>query len=347
MFKRLAAVIGLGLGVMVMMMGAGEPLKQDDLADARKQARKLQDAGNYKEAFAKYEELVLSPANSGKWVVDDFERGFNCLRNLRLQKDMDSFREKAITAHANDWRLLAKVARNYLDYDHYGAMIAGEFVRGHHRGGGKYMNSFERDRVRGLQLYEKAMALALKSEDAAHDRSRLFINYARALMGNSGYGESWRLQYLSDTSELPDYEDGHYRGSRGRSAPVDEDNAPVYHQQPASFADAQTDGERWRWALSEAARIYPDYKAVTLDTFAAFLRNQFGVQTMASYGFFGRGREADADNDESGPYDVHTLKENETLAKLATGIQRFEIPEEFNFISVYQQVADDKEGYAE
>ena len=34
-----------------------------------------------------------------------------------------------------------------------------------------------------------------------------------------------------------------------------------------------------------------------------------------------------------------TLGENETIARLATGIKRFELPDEFNYIRIYQQVA--------
>ncbi len=44
-------------------------------------------------------------------------------------------------------------------------------------------------------------------------------------------------------------------------------------------------------------------------------------------------------NDESGTFALHTLGENETIARLATGVKRFELPDEFNFIKIYQQIA--------
>ncbi len=42
---------------------------------------------------------------------------------------------------------------------------------------------------------------------------------------------------------------------------------------------------------------------------------------------------------ESGTYALDALEEQETIARLATGIKRFRLPEEHNFIRIYQQVA--------
>ncbi len=73
---------------------------------------------------------------------------------------------------------------------------------------------------------------------------------------------------------------------------------------------------------------------------AQFLLSQFGVQTMAEYGnFFSAQDEADDGKDgdkkdESGTYALHTLKEDETIARLATGIKRFKLPDEQNYIKV-------------
>ena len=61
---------------------------------------------------------------------------------------------------------------------------------------------------------------------------------------------------------------------------------------------------------------------------------------MAQWGWqFGRMVTDDTKEDESGTYALHTLKENETIARLATGIKRFDLPDEFNYIKIYQQIA--------
>ncbi len=51
---------------------------------------------------------------------------------------------------------------------------------------------------------------------------------------------------------------------------------------------------------------------------------------------------------ESSPYEVHTLTDNETLARLANGVRRFELPGEFNYIRLFNQIArNPDQGYAD
>src|SRR5262249_14998403 len=77
--------------------------------------------------------------------------------------------------------------------------------------------------------------------------------------------------------------------------------------------------------------------------FAEFLHGQFGEQTMAQHGWHPRTRdEDDAARDKSGTYALHTLSDDETIARLATGIKRFKLPDEFNFLKIYQQLATEK-----
>ena len=67
--------------------------------------------------------------------------------------------------------------------------------------------------------------------------------------------------------------------------------------------------------------------------------SQFGTQTMAGLPF---GGEPSVGRPEaSGPYAVDTLGDDETIARLATGIKRFKLPDEFNPIKIYQTIAGD------
>jgi hypothetical protein len=73
---------------------------------------------------------------------------------------------------------------------------------------------------------------------------------------------------------------------------------------------------------------------------------------MAEYGIFFRGVLAEEDSVQapqpSGTYALHTLAEQETIARLANGIRRFRLPDEQNFIKIYRQIVeDDKTGYGE
>src|SRR5262249_31167245 len=145
-------------------------------------------------------------------------------------------------------------------------------------------------------------------------------------------------QYLTDLTQLPDYEEGYNNyGGNQRGAPVDADGKPIYYKTPESYEKAQNDGERWRWMLAQAVEFDPGLVNEADYYLANFMRSQLGVQTMAYYGWRQR-NEDDTKKDESGTFALHTLKDNETIAHLATGIKRFQVPDEFNWIAIYERI---------
>src|SRR5262249_5597201 len=166
------------------------------------------------------------------------------------------------------------------------------------------------------------------------------LDFAQQLLTGAGYHEPWRLQYLTDLAQLPDYDEGFYNywGGQDRGAPVDEDNKPVYHHIPKSYADAKTDGERWRWMLVSAMEFDPARRNEVEMQFADFLRSQFGEQTMQYFRYF-KGGDDSAKKGKTGTFALHTLKDTETIARLASGIQRFSVPDEFNWMRIYKEVA--------
>ncbi|MEK6234833.1 MAG: MG2 domain-containing protein, partial [Planctomycetales bacterium] len=237
-----------------------------------------------------------------------------------------------------------------LGVEHYGYMIAGKFRRGQHRGGGKVVNAVERDRVRALQLMTQAMPLA-KQNGSPAEVADFYLGLARMLLNNRGHADAWRLQTLTNLDESPDHEDGWGYYGRNSGAPVDENGEPVFHSTPPSWEAAKTDGQRWRFALAAAMKSDPRRKNTVRMQFGNFLFHQFGAQTMQYHGsgFFGRrASNEDADENESGTYDLRGLQENETIARLASGVKRFKLPDEFNFIRVYQEIAaDDATGHGD
>ena len=152
--------------------------------DARKKAAKLKKDGNWKEAFAAYDGLLMSEGNSGNRAAEDLQNAWDSLNNLRQPALIDSFLEKVISKYPTDWRVLARAGNLYMRSQHWGVIIAGEFKRGHHRGGGKHVNTQQRDRVRALALMERAMK-------AAKD--------ARAMR------EAMRLKAKADFDEVPSF----------------------------------------------------------------------------------------------------------------------------------------------
>ena len=316
-------------------------------AQKRDTALKTMKNGNFKDAYAQFSALVLDASDDPLKAGDDLSNGIQCLRNLNREDEVDDFREKTIAVHAKNWRLLERAAQTYTDGYHIGFIVAGKFSRGHRRGEGRYVNSQPRDRVRGLQLLKQAMAVS-KDETDKKALSQFYTQVASTVM-LGGYYEAWKLQDLTDIEKLPDYEDGYY-GGRGRwnggsahAAPVDNDGKPVFYKVPKSFESAANDGERWRFCLMQAEELNTDRAAEMRYTFAQFLQIQFDVQTMAGFANFGSGG-SDKDKDESGPYAVKTLGEDETIARLANGIKRFKLPDEFNWIKIYQSNADQFKG---
>lgn len=311
-------------------------------AQQREKAEKLQRDGNYKDAYEAFSVLALNSKTEKTMVGRDLHNAVACLTQLNRVNEVDDFREKVIKAHSSNWRLLMESAKSYRDVQHQGYIISGKFERGHHRGGGKYANADERDRIRAIQLMEEAMKLTSRESDKKAV-AQFHLEFSQMLMAFRGWQQSWHLQYLSDLSKLPDYEEGHYYGyyaDHTRGAPVNEDGTPVYHKLPKSYADAATDGERWRWVLMQAAEFDPGLQNEVLFRFASFLNSQFAPNTMAQYSWYFRGGRNDDKDDESGPYALHTLADNETIARLATGVKRFTLPDEFDFVRIFLQVAD-------
>lgn len=329
--RRSLAVLFLAISCAALWIYADQPPAGQRLS----QANKLFQQGNYKEAYELYRQEATFPQASSANASEAMHKGVQSLMNLGRTDEIDEFREKVVEVHHKNWRVLEQVALSYENHDHHGYIVAGKFYRGYHRGGGRYVNAAQRDRVRALQLLQQAQPFAVEDADKKAVGT-FFLHFARTLVQGTGYVEPWRLQELTDLKELPDYEDGWYwRGQTAKGAPVDAEGNPIFHKLPKSFDTAQSDGERWRWFMLQAVEADPARRNEVDVMFADFLRNQFDVQTMARYG-----RVFDDDSkDETGIFAVHTLKDDETIAQLASGIKRFKLPDEFNFITIYQNVA--------
>ncbi|MCA9230106.1 MAG: alpha-2-macroglobulin [Planctomycetales bacterium] len=308
------------------------------------QAKQLSVDGNYQEALVAFQKLLGTEGTETAQLVEGYQLALTCFAQLNRVDEIDGFRETLAEQFQDNWQLLTVVADSYLQQDHFGYMLAGEFHRGRHRGGGKVVNATARDRARALQLYQQSMKLLEQGtkEQRLQAAALLLDGYASALLHGGQYGQSWRLQALTDIDELPDYEEGWGQYSRQpQGAPVDADGKPVLYDIPPTWEDAKNDGERWRWILEKSVQWNPELRTQERFTRARFLESQFGVETLANYGWwFGRRAEQDMPT-ETGTFALHTLGENETIARLATGIKRFELPDDQNPIKLYQQILED------
>jgi hypothetical protein len=326
----------------------------------RSLAKQAFEQGNWRDAYDIVRPLVLSPEGAGRLLADDFRQAIQCLQNLERHHEIDAFIAEAVDAHPQDWRLLAAAAESYRYGVTYGFLVGGEFQRGPQRGGGEYVTSSERDRVLALRLIDRARQQIDTADESAADRGAFYRQLADTILWQRDDTNAWRLQDLTDLAQLPDYETGYrgwgWRGDPGQGAPVDADGQPVLHHVPESWEAATSDGQRWRWSLEQIVRQQPGRRGEVDYQFAQFLRSQFGVQTMQRWGIvlprFGETSadpdDPQAEGDESGPYAVHTLEDQETIARLAIGVKRFRLPDEFHFIAIYKRLAaSDERPYAE
>ncbi|MBI5367767.1 MAG: alpha-2-macroglobulin, partial [Planctomycetes bacterium] len=340
----------LGAALALALTGALAPRGEDPAATPpdRARAAKAQKDGNWKTAYLEYRKLLLAPDAAPDKVGDDLTQCMNAVSRLGTWENAEPTLEEAVKLHAANPRLLNAAARAYLQQlYHYGTIIAGAFTRGPHRGGtGRWVSAADRDRVRALQLYRDA-ADRWTDADPPALRGAFFAEFSDALFNRRGGGAAWRLQELTDLATLPDYLDnesaGGYDAGAG-GAPVNPDGTPVFYAVPASWAAAKNDGERWRWCLERAAAVHPPLAPGIRWQFAQFLRQQFDVQTLAQYGWFfaaaGDDREGDAAAADAAAWSLSGLADGETIARLATGIKRFPLPDEFNFIQRFQEIAD-------
>jgi alpha-2-macroglobulin len=314
------------IAAVLVMLCSVAPAVENEPA-VRERAQHAFKDRNYLKAYEDFRTLALSAETDAKLVGADLDMAIQCLQLLNRQNEGDALCETAVAAHRENWRLLQHAAQYYHTCNKYGQLIAGEFRRGGGSEGGSYVNAYQHDRVRTLQLMRDGLTLALKDTDRTGAAEFLFA-FVDMIQQS---GASWRLQTLTDIGTVPDYDEYNYQpwGRNIQGAPVDADGNPIFHRVPASFEQAKTDGERWRWLLSQAAALANDGRAEF--TFASFLRVQFDVHTMASYGH-------DDDEAETAANSLDALHDDETMARLASGIKRFPLPEEFNFISVLKRV---------
>ncbi len=308
----------------------------DGFADLRKERDRLSEGGMWRELIDLYEGKLIE--FSDEQSAEDLRQAFKGVGKLNAWGEFDALVERAVETHPENAMVLMQAGLMYQQAQHIGRIVGGEFERADRNGvyrmqdgkpaAGQVVQTAYRDRVRSVQLYLKALPHA--------DDDGKFMIWNR-VAGALQTGASWKLQSLTDLAELPDWGDmGPEGGTEGAPWLVE---GPLLFGVPESWDAAANDGERWRFALAEQARLKPDHAADVTVELARFFRNEFGVQTLAGYGWW-RGRDAD---EEKGVLAVHTLAEDECLAKTSDGVRRFKLPADEHFIAMYRSVMDERD----
>ena len=281
-----------------------------------KKVHELSKQGNHREAADLGKKALLTEAGTAELLAATNL----ALGNLNAAPEQEEVIEAAVKAHPKKWPLLLMAGVSYQGLPHQGAIVDGKFERGqyNYRSGGRYVETNLRDRVRALQLMESAWK-NLPDDATAMMKEQVLDTLSHALT-SSRYGavQAWSLQHLTDLGTLPDYDDQSGLDDPATGYPVDAEGNPIYFQAPADWDAARSDGERLMFIRQNLSTLSASVAEEVKLHQAALAKQWFSVQTLAGYGF-----RFEADENESAKRDgiatLHTLKDEETVARLATG----------------------------
>lgn len=344
MFRKILIVFVVLIGLSAVSPLRGIFAVEDQPASrevVRSNAQQLMRDGNWKDALAKFETALSMPTNDGQIAAQDLTDAVNCQQNLQQQAGFDALVELAVENNSQHWEVLSAAAQRYLSAYHYGEVQDAQFIRGRARS--QWMNVSEQDRIRALRLLLRALELENGLDNEARldvGPSRLYIDLANALVSDRSGQLAWRLDTLTDIDADLDYADlDAQKTFPNRYAGVKPDGQPTFLQSASSWDAAESDGQRYRWAIERARNVESAVADEASMSWAAFLQSQYSVTTLSQYRWFGRGGPGDAAEDANSISALHTLAENETIARLATGPKRFLLPSEFDFIAIYREIA--------
>ncbi len=295
-----------------------------DAPTLRKQASELETQGNWKEAHEIRVKLLreVNDLESG----DDLDKAINSQRQLREHDKLDSLLDELTVSKKDNPQFMEAAGNAYLQgHGHYGQFLDNKFKRGNYDGHGEYRQVAEQDRVRALQCFMHALRTV---EKGGTDEIVVLNSLKRALLNNrTGSHYLWRLFILTDISKAPDYSEN-IDVITSEGAPADAGGIPTWIDVPASWEAAKSDGERWRWILQETSRINPKLTNQNQFEWLQFCQNHYDVITLASYSWWSQPDVKERD----GILQASTLKESETIARLASGVKRFTLREDYQFI---------------
>ena len=338
----LIATLVMGISIVSSFGMALQPNEET----ARLQAKLLRQQGNWKDALELSRRLAFDATSDPARVHEDVRDTVECFHHLALFEEFDVFLHSAVETHPGNWRVLMQAAASILHAPHHGIISSNHFHRAPQRNdSGTWVDVQEQDRHQALRWLQRAIPFVANESDQSASAS-FYSQLVHALSGERIGQQAWLLQSKSKLDQDPDYTEieSAYLNRVARYAPVDAEGKPIFFETVATWELAANDGQRLRWAIDRWSAVQ---KSAAGLFWAGFLNSQFGVETLANDSLFERFQASLAEDDsakepaageKSGVYALHTLDDRETIARLANGIQRFTLPDEFNPIHIYQQL---------
>lgn len=298
---------------------------------SRRAVADAMEAGHWDEAVR----MARLRLDAGDGQPSDLAAVRTGLAELNRIEQAEAIIESAVRKYDGDAAMLFAAAEEYGRLPNESHQVAGEFRRGYPRGGGEIYSTTEANRVRVLQLAKAALDAVGDDPDLL---TKILGRIESALTGGRDGKYAWRLQKLTNLQgELPPPEQGYGSRAAVSAPPVDATGeAPLLYEIPVSWEAAKNDGERNRWIKDQIAQVSPEWRKRAELSYAGFLARQFGVQSLVQQGWFPQPNDEGPSN-ETSALAVETLGDEETIARLATGVRRFTLPEGHRFIELYRK----------
>lgn len=332
------------VGAVLCLVGAAysQNSKRMEPVEVFNQAKALAEAGNHREAVDAAKPLLDPAAGSdGNWRAKGLELSVIELGKLAAAAEAEELIESAARDFASDWRVLLEAGDSLQNLPSYGVIIDGKFQRGQRSNRGQQVSTRLRDRVRALQFLDAARR-QIPPSATPDERAEVLDKLIFALGSHAeGHTLAWKLQSLTDLGKLPDDDQQEGGDEPAGGYPVDAENKPVFFKAAESFEKAANDGERLFWLWEEKARLGGEHAHEVTQARANLFKSWFSVRSLMSRGWWGRVVEDEGKRKE-GIAALHTLAEDETVARLATGPKRFALPAEQSFLRLFRELADDE-----
>ena len=283
-------------------------------------------------------------APSGRAIANQLQNSVSGMDRSKKYNSIEPLVERTISLHSNDWRVVFQGARIYAQLERSGYWINGSFRRGDMGKppkGARRVHSHRRDHARALQLLDRAIRLA-SIDNSMIDKASFYWEAAQILIGDKGYV---RMYELSDLTKLPTLEFHEPKVLDREPVPLGSDGKPQFLVTPLGWEAARTDGERFLWLLSRARVLDSEYEAEAEFIETVYLQKAYlGVQTVTeSPGYNPQTRRFEDGREETETLlsSVNLLKETESIAMVNGLVQKFELPEAYNFITKLEKVSRD------
>lgn len=296
------------------------------MSDRRLEAERLLRDRKYDEACAAFMSLAKHAGSNSSGTAYDCTKALNLLRKLDRVSELDGFRKSVATVHAKNYHVLEVLANDYAtDPHHWGYTVNGRFFRGSVRfGNAKPVTCFARDRAVAIRLMYTA-AIQRKTS-SKKEYGRLCLATARLILYEEGVRRPEVLETLTDLEKQLAFEPGHsarYRIGGGEDSEfvLERFDFPAV---PVSWKASSTDGERWRFLLSES-KANGFEKEASLE-WADYLHQVLGVRQLRHVGYVAPEVLAEA---------CLNLSDEESLTVLDGMVSKIRLANEVNYIKIF------------